>query len=118
MLSVFIDFTIYVVPTTVLSNHINFDGHCGLPLAYWLCGLLLIICLSNLQKCLMYTVVQYCRSSRFIYGIITSGLVFGLLFGWLVYGNLMYFSRKNDCVRNKDTRVLQIGSICQISVPA
>lgn len=54
----------------------------------------------------MYTVVQYCRSSRFIYGILTSGGVFGLLFCWLIYGNLMYFSRKNDCVRLKDTRIM------------
>ena len=29
-----------------------------------------------------------------------------MLFGWLVYGNLIYFSRKNDCVRQKDTRLL------------
>ena len=106
MLSIFIDFTIYLVPVTVLGSHINFEAQCGIPLTNWLCGLLVIIGLFNLQKLLMYTVVQYCRASRFIYGIVSGGLVFTLLFGWLVYGNLMYFSRKNDCVRQRDTRVL------------
>lgn len=106
MLSVFIDLTIYVVPITILSSHINFSKECGIPLTFWLEGLICIIALSNLQKLMMFTVVQYCKASRFIYGILTSGVVFSILFGWLVYGNLMYFSRKNDCVRNKDTRVL------------
>mmetsp|Transcript_20149 Transcript_20149/g.24857 ORF Transcript_20149/g.24857 Transcript_20149/m.24857 type:complete len:103 (-) Transcript_20149:399-707(-) len=55
---------------------------------------------------MMYAVVQHCRASRFIFGIVSSGLVFSLLFAWLIYGNLIYFSRKNDCVRQKDTRLL------------
>ena len=106
MLSIFIDFAIYVVPVTILSSHIDFHAHCGIPLTRWLCGLLLIICLSNFQKLMMYAVVQHCRASRFVYGIVSSGLVFTILFAWLVYGNLIYFSRKNDCVRQKDTRLL------------
>jgi len=106
MLSIFIDFAIYVVPVTILGTHVDFSAQCGIPITRWLIGLLLIICLSNLQKLMMYIVVQNCRASRFIYGIVTSGLVFTMLFGWLVYGNLIYFSRRNDCVRQKDTRLL------------
>lgn len=66
----------------------------------------MIISIANLQKLMMYSVVQYCRASRFIYGVVSSSFVFILLFSWLVYGNLIYFSRRNDCVRNKDTRLL------------
>ena len=88
-----------------MGNRMHWEASCGVPLTRWLVGLLMIIALANLQKLMMYAVVQYCRASRFIYGVVTSGFVFMLLFSWLVYGNLIYFSRRNDCVRNKETRL-------------
>ena len=48
MLSIFIDFIIYVIPGTVMSTHVNLYAHCGVPLINWLTGLLCIICFSNL----------------------------------------------------------------------
>ena len=60
------------------------------------------------MKLFMYIVVQRCRASRFIYGVMTSGVVFMLLSAWLIYGNILYYSRKNDCIRKKDTRVLSV----------
>ena len=58
------------------------------------------------MKLTMYLVVQYCRTSRFIYGVANSTIVFTVLFYWLLYGNLIYFSRKNDCFRKRETRLL------------
>ena len=103
---VFIDFTIYVVPMTILSAHIDFEATCGIPMARWHVGLLAIILLSNLQKLMMYLVVQHCRASRFIYGIFSSGIIFTILFGWLLYGNVLFYSRKNNCIHLKETRTL------------
>lgn len=54
----------------------------------------------------MYLVVQYCRADRFLYGIVTSGIAFTILFAWLIYGNILYYSKNNDCMRLKPTRLL------------
>ena len=116
MLSIFIDFAIYAVPCSIIGTHIDFHAQCGIPMTRWIVGLLIIIALSNLQKLMMYVVVQHCRASRFIYGIVTSGFVFSLLFCWLVYGNLIYFSRRNDCVRRRDTRLLAYLMLAYIYV--
>ena len=116
MFSVFVDFTIYAVPITILSTHLNFNATCGIPLTKWLLGLLMIICVSNLQKLFMYTVVQNCRASRFFYGIFSSGLIFLCLFAWLVYGNILYYSRRNDCVRKKETRLLAYITLAYLYV--
>ena len=106
MFSIFIDFAIYVVPVTILSTQIDFTASCGIPMTRWHVGLLSIIILSNLQKCLMYFVVQNCRASRFVYGVFGSTLIFVLLFGWLIYGNVLYYSRRNNCIHIRETRVL------------
>lgn len=104
--SIFIDFAIYVIPLGILSMRVNLGAKCGIPMARWITVLLLIVGLSNLQKLFMLIVVQRCRASRFIYGIFTSGFVFTILFSWLVYGNIMYYSRRNDCVFKRDTRLM------------
>ena len=57
MFSIFIDFTIYVVPFTIFSAHINLNATCGIPLTNWLLVLLIIVLVSNLQKLFMYIVV-------------------------------------------------------------
>ena len=106
MFSIFIDFTIYVIPLTILSSYIDFEATCGIPITRWGVGLLTIILLSNFQKMMMYFVVAHCRASRFIYGIFASGMIFTLLFGWLMYGNMMFYSRRNNCIHTKDTRIL------------
>ena len=54
----------------------------------------------------MYFVVQHCRASRFIYGVFSSSIIFTILLGWLMYGNAMYYSRKNNCMHTRETRVL------------
>lgn len=48
MLSIFIDFTMYAVPVTILGAHVDFSVECGIPLGRWLVGLLAIIALANL----------------------------------------------------------------------
>jgi len=48
MLSIFIDFAIYVVPVTILGSHVDFHAECGIPLTRWVVGLLGIIALANL----------------------------------------------------------------------
>ena len=106
MFSIFIDFAIYVVPITLLSSHINFNAYCGVDLKRWILGLLLIVAVSNLQKLFMYMVVQSCRADRFLYGIVTSGFTFTILFAWLIYGNILYYSKNNDCMRQRQTRLL------------
>jgi hypothetical protein len=106
MFSIFIDFTIYVVPITLLGAHIDFNATCGVDLKMWILGLLMIVFVSNLQKLFMYLVVQYCRADRFLYGIVTSGIAFTIFFAWLIYGNILYYSKNNDCMRQKPTRLL------------
>ena len=106
MFSIFVDFTIYVVPLIIYGSRININAECGVPILNWLIGLFSIIGLTNLQKCFMYMVVNHCRASRFIYGVVTSGLTFILLISWLIYGNILFFSRKNDCIRKPDTRLI------------
>ena len=106
MFSVFIDFAIYVVPVTILSTQIDFSAQCGIPMTRWVVGLLSIILLNNVHKFFMYIVVQRCRGSRFIYGVFGSTLTFTTLFVWLIYGNVMYYSRRNDCMYLRETRVL------------
>lgn len=106
MFSIFLDFAIYLIPTGIMSLRININAKCGIPMTNWITVLLLIICFSNLQKLFMLIVVQRCRTDRFVYGIFSSGLVFTVLFAWLIYGNILYYSRQNDCLHIKQTRLL------------
>lgn len=48
MFSIFIDFTIYVVPFCLLGAHIDYNATCGVDLKMWILGLLMIIAVSNL----------------------------------------------------------------------
>ena len=38
------------------------------------------------------------------------------MFGWLLYGNLIYFSKQNDCVRHRETRLLAYVALAYIYV--
>merc|ERR1712032_1758125 len=29
-----------------------------------------------------------------------------MLFAWLIYGNIIYYSRANDCIRHRETRLM------------
>ena len=54
----------------------------------------------------MICVLRYYPGRRTHYNILTTVVVNALMVGWLIYGNMLYFSDKNNCLDDAETKDL------------
>lgn len=107
LISIFIcDVALFVIFMAVFANCIYRGARCGIPILMWLLVHLSMLVANSLLKLLSVCFVRHRYAYRACYSILTSLSDNLAMICWLIYGNTLYFTDKNDCGLQEETRGL------------